>query len=364
MDEQRFDAVTKAFGASKTRRRMLLGVVGALTGTLGQLEAEAKRKRHPAKNKHRNDAKRNKPGALAKEDQGAARRCATFGQRCRGRRWCCDTLWCDEETSTCGCVEDLGYVRCGDQCVDDCRFATSPHIAFNPDTCACECRLDPASCPPGTTADLDPNHCECCVPLGDRLEGCGADGGTRCCFAYPPSGGCCPEGHCLHTDPQGEQIFRCCAPRGFVCQRDIDCCDYPADRCVDGVCGCNPAACPAPYYPNAGTCECECPRDACPLGQAPDPETCACGPCVDETQCDSVGCGSLNKAPGCLCLRDLAGELRCGVVAAPGRPLSTCGSDRECVERYGEGAFCTQAWCAGLQQCAVPCTEGNLEFYR
>ena len=328
MDEQRFDAVTKAFGSSNTRRRMLLGVLaGALSGTLAQLEAEAKRKRHAARNRHRNDRKRNKRlSAQAKPGKPSAqakpgKKCLTFGKNCKGKKQyeCCDTLRCNESTFTCGCPEENPeYVRCGDQCVYNCQ-GSSPNVVFNPDTCACECRLDPATCPPGTTAALDPNVCECCVPVGEQLEDCGGDGRLQCCPTYDRfgnrSGGCR-----LFTDSQ------CCAHRDNNCQVDTDCCDYPADLCVDGFCG--------TYVPPKTTCAATI--------------TSECIPNPGGNQC----------FPGCFCSRSTEGNVVCvqneGFCATP-RTCTTsanCPTGEACVD---VGGCCLPARPVGTKVCQRPC---------
>src|SRR4051812_23694493 len=94
MEEQRFDTLTKVLGSSKTRRRVQLGVlVGAVTGTLAQLDAEAKRKRHTAKHehrhKHRQDSQRKK-----RQIETAKKDCRPAGRPCEGNQACCDGLVC------------------------------------------------------------------------------------------------------------------------------------------------------------------------------------------------------------------------------------------------------------------------------
>lgn len=199
MDDQRFDAITRAFAGNISRRGAIKGMLASLAG-----------------------------GALltTRFDHTSAQ-CGSTGEYCDSTTPCCDGLHCCHGQSTNICAECCGNDQCpqGSVCegficvpVDQCEVAGEYCDSENPCCVGLQCCYGQST-----------NICaECCgddqCPVGDICQnwtcvpesGCGAI--SRYCDSENP---CCDGLHCCYG--QATNICaECCGndqcPQGAMCE--------------------------------------------------------------------------------------------------------------------------------------------------
>ena len=245
MDSQRFDALTRRFGAAGSRRRVLSALA---SGALGQILSIPRAEEAAAACKGYNG--KCKSSASCCPDAGL--RCVKRGKKGKGK-----------DKKRCRCRP--GWAHCpgaGDACL---------HVAEDTENCgSCgnQCPQETPCCFGGKCQELC--YGECCADcFVEVLENgtqsafcCLADGGTicgpnkkkksddRCC--YPTEG--CVNGKCCCNDCQGSKICggKCCAIaaccNGKCCQSGKVCATTPgggeacvsANRACDGIQDCFP----------------------------------------------------------------------------------------------------------------------------
>jgi hypothetical protein len=196
MDARHLDALTKRFTDPRSRRRLLGGVLGFLTGVVGAQEGEAKRKR--PRSRYRKQTRWTKRQVTA-----SAKKCRRAGAPCEGKQaeTCCAGLAC--------VASDRGSAR---RCTP----------------CAAErasCASDEACC----------GRVCCRDELIDSVGTCCASR-DRCCGSH-----CCTTGQACD-----QRFLMCvtCTAEGETCQNPVPfcvCCAGLELTCDEAGCRCVPS---------------------------------------------------------------------------------------------------------------------------
>jgi hypothetical protein len=222
MDPQLFDAMTKRVSASRSRRRVLSGLVGGVLASAG-IGADAKR-RGRAERKRRNRKDRESVRAAAPVCQPGGT-CTTAADCCRGQT--CRNGHCTGRPPL--SCEQSGHCPMGERCVAGLCCAELGGVCsgngLEPGCCSGFCRVSGANGPVSTFA--------CCGNVGDP---CTAS--VQCCTNNcDPVAGRCTCGEALSTNNCIDDAH-CCA--GLICAGRGGCCRAPGSTCdatTGGCCG-------------------------------------------------------------------------------------------------------------------------------
>ena len=267
MDEHRFDALARALGAGRSRRRTL-GLLAGAAAAVGLAETdEAAAERGKGKGKGHGKASRH-DGKGEGGDANPAKK-----KKCKGGKSRCGKKCFDLQNDVAHCG------NCDAFCLSDqvCQGGTC--------TCggsACNGCCDGATCMPGNV-----------------LVSCGSNGGA---CAVCPSGGSCSGGTCTCPSGQADCGGTCtstttvnnCGGCGHVCGASQGCCGGTCTSLTTvqncGACG---ATCPGLGKPNAnvtcqngGTCTFSCQGDSYDVDGNPG------------TGCEQVLTGAANHTSG------------------------------------------------------------------
>ena len=351
MDGHRFDELTRALAARRTRRGLLTGLAALGTGLVGGRAAPARAACPP-------DQVNRRGGCV----------CKTTGRPPNGA----------------GCPCPNGQIRCGDVCVDlardgancgECGVVCGADERCRGGTCVC---IDNGQACVGKTCDTAITNCGktvICGPLnGACPSGQSCETGVCTCTATA-----CPEGCCDGNDGCRIDDDTACGTGGGACTA----CSGTGETCggggVDGVCGCtddrtacgtavcgtatnncgDEVACgpldgACPQVPGQVCTEdgrCVCTSQSCPDGCCDDSEQCR----IDE----DLACGT----GGGICTPCSGTGVTCGGGGTPGvcgcTPLGctaeTCG--REIVDGCGGTVTCPDCQQTfGLVRAAQPWT--------
>ncbi len=237
MDDHRFDVLTKAFGSSGSRRRLLKGLLGvggaAAIGTaIVPSESEAARRPTPT------------PKPVT----------------CPGQQtWDVSQCTCPDGLSKCGpaCCNPNGTGADHSECCDN---ACCQGTCYGEELC---CPYPRAYCP--TTGECCPEGAHCCDEFGClSIDLCCSDAD---CTAFPNSS-CDPGTHTCVCVPATCASLGTCGQVSDGCGNTLDC-----GCCTD-------ADCQGSGFPN-GWCD-------------PNTHTCAC----TQSSCPSSGCGTFSDGCG------------------------------------------------------------------
>lgn len=393
MDGSRFDQLTKTLAHGTSRRRMLQGLAGALTGALAASRLAATEAACPAgsvpaaggrclcKNSGRPPVNGSCTSGAGPSGCGAGQmlcgttcvdassdpnNCGTCSHVCAPtnnatsvlcRAGACWVAACAPGFADCnatgfdGCETQLGTnANCG-RCGDACSGFNICGGGGTPGVCGCT-----------------PRTCESLgATCGSYQAGCG---GTLNCTACP-SGQTCTAGLCKTNNGGGCSSGSECA--SGVCSLGICCdrtCDGPCHSCQTGTCqdrtgtpcggsGVCGGTC------NAGTCELPGAETAC------SPATCSAANEATTYECDGTGACVLRTTPcglylcrGGACLAtcgsndDCVGAAYCdaGVCCEDRTNGETCDSDAQCLSDVCAGGFCCDQSCDGA---CVSCASGT-----
>jgi hypothetical protein len=186
MDARHFDALTKRLTEPQSRRGLLGGAFGVLTGILGAQQGQAK-------------SKRLQKGSTRGQANASAKKCRKTGHPCNEKQTCCPGL---------GCVaSDRGSAR----------------------RCA-PCSFEGASC----TGDEACCSGVCCINEGIDPVGVCCASRDHCC-----GGDCCIEGEVC--DFRFLMCVRCQTEEDFCQVPFCNCCPGLEIRCDEAGCRCVPA---------------------------------------------------------------------------------------------------------------------------
>jgi len=192
MDARHFDALTKRLPEPWSRRGLLGGVLGFLTGVVGTQEGEAKRKRPRSKNRKQTRWTKRQVTASAKKcrqaghscqgdqadtccaglvctatDRRSARRCTACAAEeasCAGDEACCSGMCCRDElidpVGTCCTSQDR---CCGSHCCTEGEACDQRFLMCVPCTKEGECQnpVPFCVCCPGLDLTCDEAGCSC-----------------------------------------------------------------------------------------------------------------------------------------------------------------------------------------------------------
>jgi hypothetical protein len=161
MDAENFDAWTIRLTHPRSRRGLLGGVLGFLTGVIGAQEGEAKRTRARTTHRDRTQTRRRKRQALA-----SAMKCRAVGHPCGERQTCCPGLGCT--------ASDRGSARRCTPCAAEGAYCASDEDCCGELVCddrfpfcvTCEkeedfCQIPFCNCCPGLEITCDETGCRC-----------------------------------------------------------------------------------------------------------------------------------------------------------------------------------------------------------
>jgi LPXTG-motif cell wall-anchored protein len=402
MDDQRFDALTRAFAKGSSRRTAIKGLFGGVIGGV----AVASRLDLAGAQTPCGECPGNRPICCGDIEGGTCTTVCCSDADCGGDF--CLFIGNDPHNSVCvQCVAD-----------DDCG---------QPDVCTAPACIDNvcnqiSDCPAGTTCcDVDGVGIDC-VDLSGGGMYCGAcgvvcsacevclDGACVSTCIQPDActvvdcvggvceiveGGCPPGETCCDVDGVGIDCVNLNAPDDQYCGACGVVCDT-CETCVNGVCT---DACPDCSYCSQGTCfgECsqsqECCNDECvPLGQCvhiciPEAQPCEdrtleccpglqcciagessyCAECCADSDCgDCEICDSGVCAPVTDCCRDFGdycGLLQTTAAGGDSSDQLDCCDGLVCCENWNsQGSVCAQ--CCNDWDCGKDgtCNEGVCEY--
>lgn len=246
MDPSRFDALTRGFAASWSRRRVIAAVGAGLAiasrsapatascSTGADFEPCGTQCYDPRQAFCADPAFNGGQGAICLiGTEFCAPNCCPAGKCCGNR--CCDADNTCGDSATSQCCPN-GWAFCPGQACVNPATACATGSSFDPATCSCkQCQAGQETCngtcvlpcPPDTFRDFNTCACRCVTPCGDS---------------------CCPVGRVCSSDGGETGAGVCCAAGdecGAGCKSDpaVLCCDGKGGRsaCVSGVHTCCPA---------------------------------------------------------------------------------------------------------------------------
>ncbi len=301
MDGDRFDALTRALGAGRSRRTILRGIGAAALGAVGFARAGAVRAGIVVCPEcQKLDSATNQCVADANQD----------GTSCNDGNACTEHDVCQSGS----CVGQPISCDDGNACtVDSCDFFVG-------------CVHTPVVCDDSNACTID----SCDPTAGCIYTAINCDDGNPCTIDS-----CDPSGGCSHTavgdgapcnDGAGVCVNGACVDRcaGVVCA--------PLDQCHQtGTCDPATGVCSNPVKPNGAACD---DGNACTTG-----DTCQAGSCVPGTPVICPAPDACHAAGAC--------NPTTGVCSAPTRTAATCATGRI----KGASCDCDGTCCGAGQNC-------------
>ncbi|MFN8589876.1 MAG: pentapeptide repeat-containing protein [Thermomicrobiales bacterium] len=347
MDAGRFDRLTRALGASTSRRATVAGILSAmLGGTFVETTDAAKRRkgkdnakgrgRKPDKRRDRDQQSDKDEHSNPPPDQGEqpAPPVATVPASCCSTGKC--TPGAGKNLSRC-CYENANLAgttfRAANLSDANFRNANLTNADFRGANLSGACLVG-ADITGARFGGANLNKViRCRTKTTDGIDNSGCDKGTDCC----------------RTEEGGTD-----------CQRDADCLQFPCDGavCQNGTCVRTTVTTgPSPNnlcsYCCGGTC-CQAPANQCNAGGL------CCAPNCAGKQCGADGCGSggtcgtcpdglaCNAEGQCVCTPQSCGSGCCDSKGAcqPGTTNQACGKNGETCAACGAGDTCQKQVCA------------------